>query len=175
MNAGHTLFPTPIGVCGVAWGAHGLLAVQLPEVTTSGTRARVTRRSAEAREPAPPAEVRRAIDAIVRLLGGELVDLSGLRLDMAGLPAFHRRVYELARKIPPGKTMTYGEIARRLGAPGSARAVGQALGRNPFAIVVPCHRVLAASGIGGFSANGGLRTKQRLLAIEGARTLFPED
>jgi methylated-DNA-[protein]-cysteine S-methyltransferase len=104
------------------------------------------------------------------LLRGEARDLSAIALDMDGLPSFQRRVYEAARAIPPGETLSYGEVAARLGAPGSARAVGQALGRNPFAIVVPCHRVLAAGGkAGGFSANGGVATKLRLLALEGAR------
>jgi methylated-DNA-[protein]-cysteine S-methyltransferase len=89
---------------------------------------------------------------------------------MERVPPFHRRVYEAARTIPSGTTLSYGEIAARIGAPGSARAVGQALGRNPFAIVVPCHRVLAAGGkVGGFSANGGIATKLRLLAIEAAQ------
>jgi methylated-DNA-[protein]-cysteine S-methyltransferase len=88
---------------------------------------------------------------------------------MTRVPAFHRAVYAVARAIPPGETLTYGEVARRLGDPGSARAVGQALGRNPFAIIVPCHRVVAAGGAtGGFSAHGGAATKRRILAIEGA-------
>src|SRR6185503_19547170 len=120
-------------------------------------------------EARPPAEVRRAIDAIAALLRGDASDLSSIGLDMDGVSPFHRRVYEIARTIAPGATLSYGTIAARLGAPGSARAVGQALGRNPFAIVVPCHRVLAAGGkVGGFSANGGIRTKLRLLSIEGA-------
>ena len=118
----------------------------------------------------PPPSVGRAIDAIVSLLRGEGTDLSGIELDMEHVPAFHRRVYEVARTIPSGATLSYGEIATRLGAPGSARAVGQALGRNPFPIVVPCHRVLAAGGkVGGFSATGGITTKLRLLSIEGGR------
>jgi methylated-DNA-[protein]-cysteine S-methyltransferase len=106
---------------------------------------------------------------IVALLDGKPIDLSGIELDMEGVPPFRRRVYEAARRIPAGKTLSYGEIAARIDAPGSARAVGQALGRNPFAIIVPCHRVLAASGKpGGFSANGGVSTKLRMLAIEGS-------
>jgi methylated-DNA-[protein]-cysteine S-methyltransferase len=102
-------------------------------------------------------------------------------LDMEGVPPFHRRVYEIARTIPPGATLSYGDVAARLDAPGAARAVGQALGRNPFALVVPCHRVLAARGkAGGFSARGGVATKLRLLALEGARpadqpALFEDD
>src|SRR6266478_4184638 len=108
---------------------------------------------------------------IVSLLGGQASDLSAAALDMDGLPEFDRRVYEVARRIAPGATLSYGEIAARLGERGLARDVGQALGRNPFPIIVPCHRVLAAGGkAGGFSANGGVTTKLRLLTIERART-----
>jgi methylated-DNA-[protein]-cysteine S-methyltransferase len=111
--------------------------------------------------------------AVTALLDGrppEPADLTHLVLDMDGVPPFHQRVYALARQIPPGETLTYGELARQLGEPGAARAVGQALGHNPFAPVVPCHRVLAADGrSGGFSANGGVSTKLRMLLIERAR------
>jgi methylated-DNA-[protein]-cysteine S-methyltransferase len=87
---------------------------------------------------------------------------------MTAIPAFNRRVYEAARRIPPGQTQTYGEIARTIGEPHGAQAVGQALGHNPFAIIVPCHRVVGADGFGGFSAHGGTSTKMRMLTIEGA-------
>ena len=116
-----------------------------------------------------------------RCLSGAAVDLSTVPLDMERVPAFERRVYEVARTIPPGQTLTYGEVAARLGDPGAAREVGQALGRNPFAVIVPCHRVVAAGGkTGGFSATGGVTTKLRLLEIERARlrsepTLFDQD
>jgi methylated-DNA-[protein]-cysteine S-methyltransferase len=117
---------------------------------------------------APPPNVQLAIDGIVALLQGEPSDLSAIALDMEGVAPFHRRVYEVARMIPPGKTLAYGEVAARLGAAGASRAVGQALGHNPFPIVVPCHRVVSAGGkIGGFSAHGGAATKRRMLAIEG--------
>ena len=117
-----------------------------------------------------------AIDGIVALLRGEKRDLRELVLDIDGAAAaFNRRVYELARTIPPGATMTYGDIARRLGSPGTARAVGQALGQNPLPIVVPCHRVLAADGrMGGFSAPGGVATKRRMLEIEGVEGVQPK-
>ncbi|MCW5889273.1 MAG: methylated-DNA--[protein]-cysteine S-methyltransferase [bacterium] len=165
---GFALFETAIGRCGIAWGERGIVGVQLPETGDGATRARLARRFAATEAPPPP-EVQEAIAAIVALLRGEGTDLAHLGLDMSAVPEFHRRVYEAARRIPPGATRTYGEIATALGAPGSARAVGQALGRNPFAIVVPCHRVLAAGGrTGGFSANGGVSTKLRMLAIEGA-------
>ncbi|WP_433933785.1 methylated-DNA--[protein]-cysteine S-methyltransferase [Sorangium cellulosum] len=167
---GFTLFDTAIGRCVIAWGGRGVAFVQLPEARDSETRARVLQRLPGAREAAPPPDVQRALDGIVALLRGEASDLSAVALDMERVPPFHRRVYEVARTIPPGATLTYGDIAGRLGAPGSARAVGQALGRNPFPIVVPCHRVLAAGGrVGGFSGSGGVTTKLRLLAIEGAQ------
>jgi len=167
---GFALFDTAIGRCAIAWSERGVLAVQLPEADERHTRARLVRRFPQAREAPPPPAVARALEGIAALLRGERVDLSAVALDLDGVPPFHRRVYEVARTIAPGATRSYGEIAARLGAPRSARAVGQALGRNPFAILVPCHRVLAAGGKpGGFSANGGVATKLRLLAIEGAQ------
>jgi methylated-DNA-[protein]-cysteine S-methyltransferase len=166
---GYSIFDTALGCCGIAWGEHGVVAVQLPEADAARTRARLLRRVRAAQAARPPAEVQQAIDGIRSLLSGEPVDLSAVRLDMHGLPPSHRRVYDIARTIAPGATLTYGGIADRLGDRSLARAVGQALGRNPFAPVVPCHRVLAAGGRpGGFSAHGGLQTKLRLLMIEGA-------
>jgi O-6-methylguanine DNA methyltransferase len=166
---GFALFETAVGRCGIAWGGRGVVGIQLPEGREQETRARMQRRFPGAREAPPPPQVRGALEAIAALLRGEPSDLGVVDLDMAGVPPFHQRVYRLARTIAPGATLSYGEIATRLGAPGSARAVGQALGKNPFAIVVPCHRVLAAGGrLGGFSAGGGVGTKLRLLAIERA-------
>ena len=165
---GFTLFDTAIGRCGIAWGPYGIVALQLPEATPAATRARLQRHCPEAVETGPPEKVRDAIAAIVALLDGAPRDLGSIDLDLSGVPEFHRRVYAIARAIPPGRTLTYGEVAARLGEPGAARAVGQALGRNPFAIIVPCHRVVAAGGrLGGFSAGGGAATKRRILAIEG--------
>ncbi len=170
---GYQLFETAIGHCAIAWGAQGLTGVQLPERDMAATQARMAARFGPATEIAPPAAVYQAIDKIVALLAGQQpdpADLSDIVLDMAGVPAFHQRVYALARRMVPGETMSYGEMARRLGDPGAARAVGQALGHNPFAPVVPCHRILAADGrSGGFSAEGGARTKLRLLEIERAQ------
>jgi methylated-DNA-[protein]-cysteine S-methyltransferase len=163
----YSLFHTAIGECGIVWGDRGLIGVHLPESKPARTRTSLERRFSGA-TPAPPPDVELAIDGIVALLAGAKRDLRELVLDMDGVPAFSRRVYELARTIPPGSTMTYGDIAVRLGSPGTARAVGQALGQNPFPIVVPCHRVLAAAGgMGGFSAPGGVKTKRRMLEIEG--------
>ena len=167
---GFALFDTPIGACGIAWGDRGIVGVRLPEASEAMARARLRRDFPDTTESAPPPEVQRAVEGIVALLGGEARDLSSVELDMRQVPPFHRRVYEVARTIPPGATLSYGEIAGRLGEPGAARDVGAALGQNPFPIVVPCHRVLAAHGkLGGFSAHGGVRTKLRLLSIEGVQ------
>jgi methylated-DNA-[protein]-cysteine S-methyltransferase len=166
---GFTLFETAIGRCGIAWGPRGIVGIQLPEADELDTRARMRARFPDANDEAPPTEVQRAIDDIAGLLAGAPIDLSAVKLDMDRVPPFERRVYEAARAIPPGATLSYGEIAAHVGSPGAARAVGRALGRNPFVIVVPCHRVMAARGkVGGFSARGGPSTKLRLLAIERA-------
>ena len=164
-----TLFDTAIGRCGIAWGPRRINAVQLPMGSEEKTRGRIRQRYGDIAEVPPPTEVQRAIDGIVELLEGKPNDLSDVVLDLGGVPEFHRGVYDIARTIPPGTTMTYGDIARRLGGVELSRDVGQALGRNPCPVVVPCHRVLAAGGKpGGFSANGGVTTKLKMLAIEGA-------
>jgi len=167
---GYTLFDTALGCCGVAWGERGLRAVQLPEADAAMARARLLRRVPGAVEAAPPAPAQQAIAGVAALLRGERVDLSPLPLDTRGIPALHARVYETVRRIPCGSTLSYGQVAELLGDRQLARAVGQAMARNPFAPVVPCHRVLGANGrLGGFSARGGLRTKLQLLTIERAR------
>ncbi len=169
MPAHFALFDTAIGACAIVWKERGVSSLQLPERDATATRADIVRRFPGATETLPPPQIRTAIEKVTALIAGDNADLSDIPLDLAALPDFDRRVYEIARTIPPGETMTYGEIAARLDDPGIARAVGQALGKNPVAVIVPCHRVLAAGGhIGGFSANGGVATKRRLLAIESA-------
>jgi methylated-DNA-[protein]-cysteine S-methyltransferase len=163
------LFDTAIGGCGIVWGTRGVNGVQLPMGSEDKTRSRIFQRYGDIAEAPPPAEVQHAIEGMVALLEGKPNDLNDVPLDLDGVPEFHRGVYDIARSIPPGKTMTYGDIAKRLGGVELSRDVGQALGRNPCPIVVPCHRVLAAGGKpGGFSANGGVVTKLKMLAIEGA-------
>ena len=167
---GFCFFSTPIGACAIAWRGEAIVAVQLPEETEQRARARMQRRLASMAEAPPPAFVQAIIARVRALLEGERDPLLDVPLDMEGVPPFNQRVYEIARAIPPGRTLTYGEVATQLGDPGSARAVGQALGHNPFAPIVPCHRILAAGGQGGgFSANGGVATKLRMLQIERAR------
>lgn len=163
------LFDTAIGVCGIEWGPRGINGVQLPMGDAEKTKARIRQRHGEITEGEPTDEVKHAIDEIVELLSGKPNDLADIALDFEDVPAFNRSVYEIAREIPPGKTMTYGDIAKRLGGIELSRDVGQALGHNPCPIVVPCHRVLAAGNKpGGFSARGGVTTKLKMLAIEGA-------
>ena len=166
---GFALFDTAIGWCAIAWNERGIAGVQLPEADEGATRRRMQRRFPQMIELPPPAHVESVCRGIEALLRGEPDELSTVRLDMDGVPTLHRRVYDITRGIAAGATLTYGDIAQRLGDASLARAVGQALGRNPFAPIVPCHRVLAAGDkAGGFSAHGGLATKLRLLAIEGA-------
>lgn len=164
------LFDTAIGPCGIAWSEAGVRGLHLPGANPERTLASLRQRHPQALQAAPTPAIQAAMNAIVALLRGAPADLSAITLDMEGVPDFHRRVYELARTIPPGRTLSYGEVAQRLGEPHAARAVGQALGANRFAIIVPCHRVLGADGrAGGFSAPGGVDTKRRLLEIERAR------
>lgn len=167
---GFAVFGTPIGACGIAWSENAIAGVLLPDGDAAHLRAKLRRLHPGAEEGEPPPMADEAIARIRGLLEGGRDDLADLPLDMSEVPAFHRAVYEVARAIPPGRTMTYGEVARAIGEPGASRAVGQALGHNPFAPVVPCHRVLAAENrSGGFSAAGGVSTKLKMLEIEKAR------
>jgi methylated-DNA-[protein]-cysteine S-methyltransferase len=163
------IFDSAIGPCGIIWGERGITGVQLPMGNEEKTRKRILQRNGEVTEAPPPAEVQSAIEGMIELLAGKPNDLRDVELDLGDVPEFNRGVYDIARKIPPGKTITYGDIAKQLGGVELSRDVGQALGRNPCPIVVPCHRVLAAGNKpGGFSANGGVVTKLKMLAIEGA-------
>jgi methylated-DNA-[protein]-cysteine S-methyltransferase len=165
-----TVFDTAIGQCSVVWNERGIVRTRLPEGGVRAARDQIARRYPAARETTPPDEIKRAIDDMIALLSGEPKDLTGVKIDITDVPDFNRRVYEIARTILAGKTMTYGEIAERLGDRSLSRDVGQALGQNPFPIIVPCHRVLAAGGkTGGFSAPGGISTKMRMLTVEGAK------
>jgi len=174
MSYSFAIFDSAIGACGIVWNARGVAGVQIHDGTEAATRSRLLRRFAGAQEAKPPAHVQQAIDGVVALLRGEKRDLNDVTIDTEDLPELNRRVYVIARTIPPGSTLTYGEIAERLGDKLLAREVGQALGQNPIPLIVPCHRVLAAGGkTGGFSAPGGVVSKLRLLTIEGAQPNGP--
>ena len=168
---GYSIFDTMVGRCGIAWGQAGIVGVQLPEAREIETRRRLYQLYPDAREQRPTPDVEIAIEGIVTLLRGEPADFSGVTLDMAGLHAFNQRVYQLTQAIPRGETRTYGEIATRLGASGAVHSVAQALARNPFVIIVPCHRVLEAGSYADkISPHGGSISKRMLLSIEGARS-----
>ena len=172
MEETHHLFETPIGVCGVAWNARGLCAVQLPEKDLATTERRLSKKSGSTGPGEPPQAVQALVADIQNYLGGEKVDFSGVAVDLTGIDDVRRRIYEALRSIDFGRTTTYGELARAIGATDweGARDVGIAMGSNRIPIVIPCHRVLAAGGkLGGFSAYGGAKTKQKLLALEGVR------
>ena len=169
MTEGFRLFETTIGTCGVSWSDRGLTGVMLPLVEGGDPRAHLLRNRPQALEADPPPPVAAAIAGMQALLRGDKRDLLEVALDDGHIAELPARVYAIARAIPPGRTLTYGDIARQLGDVALSRAVGQALGANPWPIVVPCHRILAAGGRkGGFSAPGGADTKLRMLEIEGA-------
>jgi methylated-DNA-[protein]-cysteine S-methyltransferase len=173
----YLIFDTAAGPCGIAWTAAGIVRFQLPGEDAATTRRLLLRRLPETETEAetaagagtPPPDVARAVDAVRRYFAGEAVDFTGVALDLAGRSDFFLKVYEAARRVPWGRTTTYGTIACDLGAgPEMAREVGQAMAKNPVALIIPCHRVLAAGGkVGGFSAPGGSSSKLKMLALEG--------
>ncbi|MEM7768227.1 MAG: MGMT family protein, partial [Pseudomonadota bacterium] len=146
-----TLFPRALGDCGLAWRAGTVLATALPGPTPAATADYLaTRTGPGAVRIAPPADradpIARAIAAITALLDGAPADLTSIACDFTGLDPFAARVYAATRAIPAGETRTYGDIATALGNRALARNVGQALGRNRFPIIIPCHRVMGAGG-----------------------------
>jgi methylated-DNA-[protein]-cysteine S-methyltransferase len=174
----YTIFDTAIGRCGIAWGAAGVVGVQLPQAREIETRKRLFQLYPDAREMRPPPDVKEAIEGIAALVRGKPCDFSDVTLDMSGIPNFDQRVYQVTREIPRGKTMTCEEIAVRLKASGAVRSVAQAIAKNPFMVVVPCHRVLESGDYAGrISPHGGIISRRLLLSIEGtpcpsSKTLF---
>jgi methylated-DNA-[protein]-cysteine S-methyltransferase len=167
---GHCVFDTSSGTCGVAWSARGLVAVQLPERDRAATERRLVSRCGSSGAATPPPAIAGLITDIARYLDGERIDFSAVPVDLSSLDPFRRNLYETMRALPWGTTTTYGALARTIGLTQweGARDVGEAMGRNPVPIVIPCHRVLAAGKkLGGFSAPGGARTKAKLLELEG--------
>lgn len=164
-----SLFPTALGDCGMAWRDDLVVATRLPGKSSADTGGQLAARTGATSGEPPPA-IRLAIAAITALLEGEGTDLSFISCDFSGIDPFATKVYAATRAIPAGQTLTYGAIAVQLGDKRLAQEVGKALGRNPFPIIVPCHRVIGANDrLVGFSAYGGVQTKLKMLAIEGAR------
>ena len=164
-----SLFDTEFGVAAIAWTDKGICGHQLPEKNAGATEERLRNTFPTAIETEPPQEIVMLTSRICRHLQGNVQDFSNVRLDLTGVPPFHAKIYQTLQKIPLGKTVSYNDLAVICGSPGAARAVGQAMAKNPISVIVPCHRVVSASGtIGGFSAYGGLETKRQLLHNENA-------
>ena len=163
------LFDTAIGRCGLAWSEAGLTGVQLPEASEEAARKRLVRHGAAlVDETDVPAGIAEVVAALRAFLVGEPTVFHEVELDMRRHSAFEQAAYLALRQVPWGETVTYGDLATALGEPGAARAIGVAMGRNSWPLIVPCHRVLGANGwLGGFSAPGGTVTKKALLAREG--------
>lgn len=165
----YALFDTAVGRCAVLWRDRRLTGVLLPAADEAAMRKAIARRNAQADAGPPPDFVKDAIDAVARRCGGEDISIDLSMLDRDRIDPFANRVYDILLRTPFGATTTYGAIAKELGDKAFSRAVGAALGANPFPILIPCHRVTGAGGkMGGFSAPGGATTKRRLLEIEGA-------
>jgi methylated-DNA-[protein]-cysteine S-methyltransferase len=165
------IFTTALGSCGIAWRDDRVCAIQLPGRHETEVREELSRRiHGELREVATPRGAHaKLVTRVQRHLDGTPDPFTDVELDLDGASEFSRQVYAEARRIPPGRTSTYGELADRCGQPGAARAVGRAMSHNPVPLVVPCHRVLAGDGeLRGFSAPGGVQTKLRMLTVEGA-------
>jgi len=164
----YRVFDTALGPVGLVWSEHGILRLQLPERDRTATERRLRAQTVDLVEAEPQEETAVAVALLQGYMAGERTDFSDTRLDMTGIGDFHRAVYASARAIGWGETTTYGALAREAGSPEAARAIGQAMGRNPVPIIIPCHRVLASGNkVGGFSAFGGTVAKERLLAMEG--------
>ena len=164
----YCLFDTDLGACGVAWSGQGLTRLQLPEADRGATEKRLRLSSPHSSAQAPPQQIEAVIEEVQRYMAGERVDFASAVLDLTGVASFYCAVYAAAQRVGWGETATYGELARHTGAPGAARGVGQALSRNPIAVIIPCHRILASGNkVGGFSAFGGTVSKERLLGLEG--------
>lgn len=181
MSPEYAAFDTAIGTCAVAWcrpaGSKdpAVVAFHLPEATPQLTESRIAEKSSASKCPHPPSAISVLVGRIRKHLEGEPQDFRDVAVDLSAAAPLARRVLEAAREIPPGTTTTYGELARTVGCPHAARAVGRIMGSNPIPLIIPCHRVVAAGGkSGGFSAPGGAMTKAELLAIErsGPRLLF---
>ncbi|HEU4570870.1 MAG TPA: methylated-DNA--[protein]-cysteine S-methyltransferase [Gemmatimonadales bacterium] len=168
-----TLIPTTLGPVGLGWSDVGIRRVHLPEATPEATAERFTTRGYVRRRKLP-SSIEAAGKRIAQHLRGRTNDLREIALDLSELPAARRRIYEALRRVPPGRTVTYGELAELAGMPGAAQGIGTAMAENPCPLVVPCHRVLGAGGkLGGFSAPGGAETKARLLRLEGVNVWAP--
>ncbi len=170
MKTSYVTFETALGVAAIAWNEAGVVRFQLPSPHAEAAARSLLRRVPDAQAATPPPAIAQTADAAKRYFAGERIDFSGVTLDLAGQDDLFRAIYAAARRVGYGETTTYGGLAKAIGRTDweAAREVGQAMAKNPVALIIPCHRVLAAGGrIGGFSAPGGAATKAKMLALEG--------
>lgn len=167
IDAGQAVFAAGGGWCAIAWSPQGVTLLTLPLPDEDSALSALPAGSPVPRSSPLPSPIASVAESVRQYLADGEVDLSGIRVDLSGLPPFRRKVCEYVRGIPPGQVRTYGQVARAVGSPGAARAVGGAMAGNPVPLLVPCHRVVGANGeMVGFSAPGGTRTKQALLKME---------
>ncbi len=177
-QSAYCLFETPLGACGIAWKAQEssrtppvVTFFQLPEATRRLTDTRIAGSSGGRKARVPPPRIAGIIRKVQRHLRGDVQDFRDIVVDLDAMGPFARQVYDAVRNIPAGRTKSYGGLAMDMNRPTASRAVGQALGRNPIPLIIPCHRVLAGSkDLRGFSAHGGVETKAKLLEIEGVES-----
>ncbi|PIR20432.1 MAG: cysteine methyltransferase [Deltaproteobacteria bacterium CG11_big_fil_rev_8_21_14_0_20_47_16] len=155
----YTIFKTDIGLCKLGWMDSHIQSVKID------VKGKVSNEI--------PSWLKPTVAKVQKHLSGKLQNFSDCPLDLSAVPLFHRSVYRVLCKVPAGKTVSYAELALRAGSPRAARAVGQAMAKNPLPILIPCHRVLTANGrIGNYSAGKGSVTKAKLLALESCTTLM---
>jgi methylated-DNA-[protein]-cysteine S-methyltransferase len=175
---GYAIFDTAVGRCGIVWSGSGVLSVQLPQAREIDTRRRLYQLYPEAREARPPVNTEIAVVGITAILRGQDFDLAEVTLDLNAISHFNRRVYEFTRTIPRGETRTYSEVAQQMRREGTEREIAQAIAKNPYMIIVPCHRVLENGHYADkIAPSGGTISKRHLLSIEGthlsaSKTLF---
>ncbi len=164
-----TIFKTPLGPCGLSWTRKGFDHLVAPEECAWAIREVLEAACpGRAETKRPDKAVRVVVERLRKHIGGKNDDLRDVKLDLSGFSPFGAKVARALRRVPPGKVVTYGELARKAGKPGAARAVGSVMAANPLPLLVPCHRVLpTGGGLGGYSAKGGVALKARLLHGEG--------
>lgn len=168
MNLYHAVVETPLGWVAVLASDRGVRRITLPQKDPAVARAQLVALEGPELGEERPDKLADLLRRLVAFYSGEAVTFQDIHVDYSGRPPFFVAVWEQVRRLPRGHTATYGEIARRLGKPAAARAVGRAMATNPVPPVVPCHRVVGRNGhLVGFG--GGLEMKATLLQMEGAR------
>lgn len=165
----YCLIDTALGSFGLGWTEDGIARLALPDDDLDRLEKRMAQGGAVP-DDEPPEDVAAVAERIFNYAEGARDDFRDVSLDLRGIPTFKRSAYVAARQVGYGLTTTYGEIANKIGDLSQARAVGSAMAENPIPLIIPCHRVLAIRGTGGFSAPGGVETKLKMLALEKAST-----